>query len=46
MKISNRTIVLCVCGTITRCEWQSVGGVYKSHHQYDTKYPSNAKRGA
>ena len=30
-------------GTITRTEWNSVNGVFKSHHQYDTKYPTNAR---
>lgn len=31
-------------GTITRAEWHSVNGKFKSHHQYDTKYPRNARR--
>lgn len=29
-------------GTIIRAVWCSVNGVFKSHHQYDTKYPTNA----
>lgn len=30
-------------GTITRAQWHSVNGVFRSHHTYDTKYPSNAQ---
>ena len=32
-------------GTITRAEWRSVSGKFKSHHQYDTRYPANAPGG-
>lgn len=31
-------------GTITRAEWTSDNGVFKSHHQYATIYPANANR--
>ncbi len=34
-----------VCGTITRAVWRSIGGVFRSHHTYETRYPSSAKRG-
>lgn len=27
---------------ITRTMWRSANGVFKSHHQYDTKHPVNA----
>lgn len=29
---------------ITRAEWHSVNGKYRSHHQYVTTYPANATR--
>jgi hypothetical protein len=32
-------------GTITRAHWTSKNGVFKSHHWYETKYPTNAARG-
>lgn len=35
----------CSRGAITRAEWVSIDGQFKSHHQYDTKYPTNAHRG-
>lgn len=31
-------------GTITRAEWHSENGEFKSHHQYATTYPTNARR--
>lgn len=31
-------------GFITRIEWRSENGKFKSHHQYDSKYPTNARR--
>lgn len=31
-------------GTITRIEWWSRDGKFLRHHQYDTKYPTNAAR--
>ena len=33
-------------GTITRTWWLSKGGVFRSHHHYETKYPTNARREA
>lgn len=39
--VRNRT-----SGTITRAEWHSVNGVFKSHYRYDTKYPTNSTKGA
>ena len=33
-------------GTITRAHWWSVNGVFKSHHWYETKYPTNAAKEA
>lgn len=30
-------------GTITRCEWYSIDGKYRTHHEYHTIYPTNAK---
>jgi hypothetical protein len=29
-------------GSISRCEWYSENGAFKTHHQYNTRYPSNA----
>jgi hypothetical protein len=31
-------------GTITRAHRQSVNGKFKSHHWYETKYPTNARK--
>lgn len=31
-------------GTMTRTWWLSKDGVFKSHHWYETKYPTNAKK--
>lgn len=33
-----------VDGHVTRCEWYSEGGKFKSHYQYRTMYPRNAER--
>jgi hypothetical protein len=33
-------------GTITRAWWSSKGGAFKSHHCYETKYPTNAVKEA
>jgi len=33
-------------GTITRTHWLSKDGKFRSHHWYETKYPSNAVREA
>lgn len=32
--------------TITRTHWMSVNGVFKSHHWYETKYPTNMWKSA
>lgn len=33
-------------GTVTRAEWYSKDGRFKSHKQYVTKYPANAVKEA
>lgn len=33
-------------GTVTRAHWWSINGQFKSHHWYETKYPTNASREA
>lgn len=30
-------------GSFTRTHWHSVNGKFKSHHWYETKYPTNAR---